>query len=299
MKILFLGNHRLGIESLRALRSNAQVVGVVAHPPDPEDGVCYPSLYDDAQKEGLAVIRSTGKNPDLFSWISQKTPDLIWVTDYRYLLPSEILQLAPLGGVNLHPSLLPKYRGRAPVNWAIIHGEKQLGLTAHFIDEGMDTGDIIEQVSFELTEEQDVGDALEKYYPLYFELTQKVLGYFLQGKVPRRIQNHEQASVYPRRKPEEGRIDWSQSALHIHRLIRAVARPYPGAFTFLNQKQLMVWSARVISESSSSVTKAGSVRQMSTAGIQVECGEGVIELTQVESKEEKSLSLKPGDLLGS
>lgn len=244
MRVVFLGNHTVGIKALEAIGETEEVAGVIAHPHDPEDGARYLSVYEFALQRGWNVIRGTGKDPATENFVIAAQPDLLWVTDYRYLLPPSLLSIAPLGAVNLHPSLLPKYRGRAPINWAILNGETILGLTAHFIDEGMDTGDIIAQESFELKEDQDVGDALEILYPLYSALTRRVLTYFRTGQIPRTKQDHRQATTYPRRRPEDGLIDWHKTAKEVLCLIRAVAPPYPGAFTYLNGKRLFIYKAK-------------------------------------------------------
>src|SRR5262245_39304488 len=133
MRVLFLGNHTVGTKTLAAIAETETVVGVVAHPEDPEDGVRYESVYGLALSRGWKVLRGGGKDTKVDEFIRQAKPDLLWITDFRYLLPAPLLNIAPLGVVNLHPSLLPKYRGRAPINWAILKGETTLGLTAHYV----------------------------------------------------------------------------------------------------------------------------------------------------------------------
>ncbi len=119
LRVVFLGNHTVGVRSLSALMEVADVELVVAHPPDPEDGVRYESVFDFAREREMVVVRSPGKNPELVARIVALEPDLVWTTDYRYLLPAEAIDAASLATVNLHPSLLPNYRGRAALNWAI------------------------------------------------------------------------------------------------------------------------------------------------------------------------------------
>jgi len=134
MRIVFLGNHTVGVKVLDTLNEVANLSGVVAHPPDPDDGVRYASVYEWSLEHRIPVIRGRAKDAVVHGFIRDRCPELLWVTDYRYLLPAEVLNLAPWGAVNLHPSLLPEYRGRASVNQAIINGETRLGLTAHFIE---------------------------------------------------------------------------------------------------------------------------------------------------------------------
>lgn len=230
-RVLFLGNHTVGVRSLGVLAKEANLVGVVAHPEDPEDGVCYESVFVAAQSLNIPVLRTTGRSRDLDNFVKQVKPDLLWVTDYRYLLPQPVLMYPCLGAVNLHPSLLPSYRGRASINWAILNGETRLGLTAHWLDNGIDTGDIISQRSFALAQDQDVADALAILYPIYQTLTAKVLQKIRSGDILKYKQDETKASVFPRRTPCDGLIDWQRSALDVWNLVRAVAPPYPGAFS--------------------------------------------------------------------
>jgi methionyl-tRNA formyltransferase len=283
MRVLFLGNHTVGVRTLQAISECAEVAGVVAHPPDPEDGQRYKSVFDFATDHGWKSLRGTGKSSAVYQFIKDSKPDLLWITDFRYLLPPEVIALPPLGAVNLHPSLLPAYRGRASINWAILHGERRLGLTAHFVDNGMDTGDIIEQVSYDLSDDQDVGHCLEILYPLYAAITRVVLAHFVLGHVPRIPQGHSRASSFPRRQPEDGRVDWTQSARSILNLVRAVAAPYPGAWTTSAGKQVIIWKARISSESSSAA-EPGRVLAEQETGALVQCGQGTISLTRIESQ---------------
>jgi methionyl-tRNA formyltransferase len=278
MRVLFFGNHTVGVRALEAIHEVAEVAGVVAHPPDPEDGVRYESVYQFASARGWNTMR--GKPKEARDFIERAKPDLLWITDYRYLLDASILDVAPLGAVNLHPSLLPKYRGRAPINWALLHGENRLGLTAHFVDEGMDTGDLIAQLEYTVTDDQDVGDCLRILYPLYGQLTREVLSYFRARRVPRKPQNHREATEYPRRRPEDGFIDWSRSAREIQNLVRAVADPYPGAFTTFRGSKVVLWKAR--RESGLAASECGEVIHAGEAGLTIQCGDGMLLATRVE-----------------
>ncbi len=243
MKVLFLGNHTVGVRTLRAIRRQAELVGVVAHPEDPEDGVRYESVFAEACALGVPVVRATGKAPELAEFVRRCAPDLLWIADFRYLLPGDVVALAKHGAINLHPSLLPAYRGRASINWAILRGETEFGLTAHVVDEGMDTGDIVGQRAYRLDRTQDVGDALATLYPIYEDLTGEVLRDFQSQRVRRRAQPPAGASAFPRRRPEDGLIDWAKPAHEIWNLVRAVAAPYPGAFTAWAGGTLRIWKA--------------------------------------------------------
>lgn len=300
MKVLFLGNHTVGVRAMRVIHRRADLVGVVAHPDDPEDGVCYESVFAEAQRLGVSVVRASGKSPELESFVRSAAPDLIWITDYRYLLPAGLLTLATRGTVNLHPSLLPKYRGRAPINWAILHGETQLGLTAHFVDAGMDTGDIIAQRTFALSQAQDVGDALATLYPLYEELTAEGLAAFQGGSVPRRVQDSTHATAFPRRTPADGLIDWTRPARDVWNLIRAVAHPYPGAFAPWSEGAVRVWrAARVEAFAVGALPVAGEVLAVSADGraLTVACGDAALVVSSFALEPTAGRPPRVGDVL--
>lgn len=293
MRVAFLGNHTVGVTALEALLScGADVTAVVAHPEDEEDGVRYASVYEFARARNLNAARLSGSDTRLPAFIGDARPDLIWITDYRYLIGSDVIALAPAGAVNLHPSLLPRYRGRAPINWAIINGETRLGLTAHFVDDGMDSGDIIEQVGFDLDRDEDVGVALERLMPLYDGMTRSVFGAFLNGKVTRMPQDHRLATVYPRRTPEDGVIDWAQDAGRIRDFVRALARPYPGAFAFLQGERCLIWRATAASQESGAAP--GTVVATEQEGFRVQAGEGCVVVSDFTPAGSRP---RPGDRL--
>jgi methionyl-tRNA formyltransferase len=281
MRVVFLGNHTVGVYALKALIETAEVVGVVAHPKDEEDGVRYESVYDFAVSKKLNVIRATGKSETLSNFITELKPDLIWIADYRYIIPQNIIAVPKLGAVNLHPSLLPAYRGRAVVNWAIINGETTLGLTAHFTDEGVDTGDIIDQVIFTITDKQNVGDALNILYPLYFTITQKVINEFINGTI-KRMKQPKEGMVYPARKPMDGKINWDDTVENIYNLIRAVAYPYPGAFTHLENEKLTIWKAEKVPGGANDTGLPGTILNIAGDAFTVKCANGLLKINKFE-----------------
>ena len=292
VKIVFLGNHTVGVSTLSVLADRLDVVGVVAHPADPEDGVCYQSVFEYAKSRSLPVIRGKASELGVANFIKKADPDMIWITDYRYLLPVHILNIVPLGTINLHPSLLPKYRGRAPINWAILEGETNLGLTAHYVNEGMDSGDIIEQQRFEISTNEDVGDALRKLLPLYTTITHRILDNLQTGCVARRKQNDAEATYYPARKPEDGQIDWNHSATAILNLVRAVAAPYPGAFTFLGDSKVLIWKSYLAQPCLSGCP--GLVVGFEDGAPVVACGEGALVLSEIEFSDAENCQIALG-----
>ena len=280
MRILFLGDHTVGVRSLDALARSNAIVGVVAHPFDADDSLGYESVYEHAAGAGLSVARFKGRDPALERHVRDVRPDLLWIADYRYLLPQSVLDLAPLGAVNLHPSLLPHYRGRAALNWAILRGERQIGLSAHFVDDGVDCGDIIAQRTFVLHEHEDVGDALLRLYPMYEELSLEVVSAFRNGTIHRTPQAPGKWPIWPRRRPEDGLIDWSGDADSIVNLVRAVARPFSGAFSWMGSDKITIWKARAgLARGPGSI---GSIWRAEQKRLFVNCGEGSLEVLEYE-----------------
>jgi methionyl-tRNA formyltransferase len=283
MRVVFLGNHNVGLEAMYAIQEIAELVGVVAHPEDPEDGICYKSVYDYAVSMNITAIRATGRNKTTFKFIEDLKPDLLWVTDYRYLIPDTIIQIAPMGAINLHPSLLPKYRGRASINWAIINKEREVGLTAHFIDGGVDTGDIIEQIRIEIDEDTYIGDLLERYYPIYRQITQKTLENIQSGNplILKKQYDSSMYPIYPKRTTKDGLIDWNKSIEEIYALIRAVSKPYPGAYTFYEGKKIIIWQAIKLNLLNVSLITVGSIVEVN-GNLIVKCIDGYLEIKEYE-----------------
>ena len=187
-----------------------------------------------------------------------------------------------MGAVNLHPSLLPDYRGRAPINWAILRGESRLGLTAHRVDQGVDTGPILQQCEYTLGVDEDVGDALGKLLPLYRKITADVLAQFGAGVPMGCPQLAASAATWPARKAEHGEIDWQMPAAQVRDLVRAVARPYPGAFTFLLGRKLLVWRAHVREDAT--ITRPGTVISIDDDHVLVQCGSDALEISDMEGE---------------
>lgn len=299
MKIVFLGNHTVGVYVLKALLncSSIKVIGVIAHPNDDEDGSVYESVYDFSIFNKLNVIRSNGKSPVTFNFINQLQPDLIWITDFRYIIPESVIQLSLLGAVNIHPSLLPKYRGRAAINWALIYGEPEFGLTVHFVDNGVDTGDIISQISIPIYETDYIDDLLNRSYPLYYNITLEVINMFLSNSI-KRVPQKGLYPVFPKRTASDGRINWDLSKKQILNLIKAVSKPYPGAFTFINGNKLYIWKADIVNVPFINDVPNGSIVYDSSTDqfIKIKCSDGYIEIIEMELDGANQLIINQGDL---
>ena len=281
IRVLFMGNHTVGIEVIKSIMKNASLIGIVAHPYDAEDGIVYESVYSFGQKHNTPTIRGVAKSNQVFKFIKEKKPDLIWVTDYRYILPESIIKLARIGCINLHPSLLPKYRGRASINWAMIKGEKTIGLTAHFIDKGVDTGEIIEQIPLSITSSDYIEDVLDRLYPIYYRITLSILNKILTSKLKSTKQPIGDYQVFPKRTPDDGEIDWSKPISQILNLIRAVSRPYPGAFKKTKNTKLIIWRAENVDDGLLEGA-IGEVLLESQESLFIKCIDGLLKVTDWE-----------------
>jgi methionyl-tRNA formyltransferase len=224
-------------------------------------------------------------------------PDLILVVGWTRLVGNEILALPPRGCVGFHASLLPKYRGRAPVNWAIINGESETGNSMIFLDEGVDTGDIIDQRRMPITPEDDCRTLYEKVSDSAIEMLLQHLPALKAGTAPRRRQDHSRATVMPRRRPEDGLMDWSGGARRLYDWVRALTHPYPGAFTFAGRARVYVWRA-VVEEESGAAPPGVVLKVTPGEGVVVGAGQGSLRVTrtQVEGKPEETAGETAGRL---
>lgn len=297
IKVVFLGNHTVGVFVLKAIMQEADLIGIVAHPKDNEDGIIYESVFDFARNNNIRVIRSTGQSEIIFDFIKSLKPDLIWITDFRYIIPQKIIELPKIGTVNIHPSLLPRYRGRAAINWALINGESEFGLSVHYVDTGVDTGDIIVQERIEITETDYISDLLIKCYPIYFKITKKVLSMFSNNQIVR-IPQIGEPSIFPARTAKDGQIDWNNSGDQILNLIRAVSKPYPGARSTINSNTILIWRAVFCKSTIIEDLPNGTVMSIESQKIpKVKCKDGFLLLKEYEIISSSTISLKVGNLL--
>ncbi len=201
---------------------------VVTHKDDPNEARWYASLFDFAKQKNLRVLA----DPDVSVLGKEiRHPDLIFSFYYRSMLPMSVLKKARLGAFNMHGSLLPKFRGRAPLNWAIVKGETETGATLHEMVEKPDAGRIVDQQAVPIGPDETAVEVFRKLTVAAETVLKRSLPGILSGKPSLKTQNLSAGSYYGRRRPEDGRIDWSKSAQEIHNLVRAVAPPFPGAFT--------------------------------------------------------------------
>jgi methionyl-tRNA formyltransferase len=225
--------HNVGVRCLKVLLAHGvEVPLVVTHRDDPAETVWFESVERTAADYGIPAIAPDDPNdPDIVARVSGLRPDFLFSFYYRRMLAAPLLAVAPRGALNMHGSLLPKYRGRAPVNWAILQGEKQTGATLHYMAQKPDSGDIVGQTAVPILPDDTAREVFDKVV-VAAELTlDAALPALLAGSAPRVPQDLRRGAYFGARGPEDGVIDWSKDATAIHNLVRAVAPPYPGART--------------------------------------------------------------------
>lgn len=239
--------HNVGVRCLKTLLAHGvEVPLVVTHRDAPQEQIWFDNVAKAAASYGIAAITPDDPNAgDVVARVAGCRPEFLFSFYYRLLLKAPTLALPSRGALNLHGSLLPKYRGRAPVNWAIIHGETQTGATLHYMTERPDSGDIVAQTAVPILPDDTAKEVFDKV-TVAAELTlHTALPALVAGTAPRRVQDSAQATYFGGRKPEDGTIDWSHAAAAIHNLVRAVAPPYPGARTRLRGRPARVLRTRI------------------------------------------------------
>jgi methionyl-tRNA formyltransferase len=286
MRIVVFAYSDIGYECLRVLiRTNEEIAAVVTHEDDPSEEIWFRSVAELARAHCLPVHAPSNPNtPAFVDLIRGYSPDLIFSFYYRRLLCKDILGIPRLGGINLHGSLLPRYRGRCPVNWALINGEAETGVTLHYMTEKADAGDIIAQEIIPIGLDETVLDVSRKLSAAAVDVLGKTYPLIKAGKAPRAPQDPRMATTFRGRRPEDGRITWDRPSSSIYNLIRAVTHPYPGAFTYLAGTKLYVWRATLnqsrarLKNSSPGVIEAVDREK----GIQVATGDGYLYLTTLQ-----------------
>jgi methionyl-tRNA formyltransferase len=233
IRALVFAYHNVGVGCIKALLdAGIQIELVVTHADDPHENIWFGSVAALCQERGIPYVQPEASGLlELLPQFKKIAPDYIFSFYYRYMITSDILATAGIAALNMHGSLLPKYRGRAPVNWAILHGETETGASLHIMEAKPDAGDIVGQAAAPIDPDEDATAVFTKVSNAAVHVMQTALPELLEGRVPRTPNVLTNGSYFGGRKPEDGRIHWNQSAKQVHDLIRAVAPPYPGAFT--------------------------------------------------------------------
>lgn len=250
MKLIFMGTPQFSVPALRTLAdSGHDIAGVVTRIDKPAGrgrSVAAPAVKLAALERGLPVHQPKRvRDPQFIDTLRTLSPDVIIVAAYGQILPKEILTMPRYGCVNIHASLLPAYRGAAPINWAIIRGDQETGITIMQMDEGMDTGAILMQESIEIDPEDTAGTMTVRLSHLGAKLITKALPLILSGSLKPKAQDDSKATLAPLLKKEDGLIDWGLPATDVHNRVRGLS-PWPGAYTFLDGAMLKIVKTQVV-----------------------------------------------------
>ena len=275
--------HDVGARCLRVLaRHGVDVALVVTHRDDPAEALWFERVADVADALRIPWVAPDDANdPDVVARVAALAPDFLFSFYYRRMLGPALLAIPRRGALNLHGSLLPKFRGRAPVNWAVLHGERETGATLHDMTAKPDAGGIVDQERVPIGPDDTAKDVFDKVTGAAEVVLDRALPALLAGTATRRPNDLAAGSYFGRRRPEDGRIDWSQPARRVHDLVRAVAPPYPGAFCELAGGRVFVWRTRVLDDAPPGVRDAPGIH---VAGDRVyaRCGDGAwLELVEV------------------
>lgn len=293
MRIVFMGTPDFAVPSLEALlKSDDEVVGIVTQPDRPKGRgqTLTPSpIKLIAQREQLPLLQPTKMKDQMFlDGLGSWKPDLIAVAAFGRILPPAVLKLPPRGCINVHGSLLPKYRGAGPIQWAIINGETETGITTMLMDEGMDTGAILLQDRIAITPEDTAGTLSPRLAELGGHLLIETITQLKGDTLVPRQQDHSQATLAPLLKKEDGLIDWTLDATAIANRVRGLS-PWPSAYTFAGEDRWTIW--RTVASTEQAKASPGTVTQVTKDAIHVATGNGVLMLMELQPANSRRMTV--------
>ncbi|XEC97624.1 methionyl-tRNA formyltransferase [Paenibacillus tarimensis] len=294
MRIVFMGTPEFAVPSLNMLLDNGyDVVAVVSQPDRPKGRkkqLSPPPVKEAALQRGLPVLQPQRmRSPEAAEQIAELQPDLIVTAAYGQILPKAVLELPRFGCINVHGSLLPKYRGGAPIQRAIMNGERVTGVTIMYMAEGLDTGDMISRVEVPIGPDDTSGTLFENLSRAGAELLLKTLPAIVDGTASAEPQNDDEATYAPNLSREDERIDWTRSAFQINCQVRGLS-PMAGAFTYLNGEVFKVWACTIHSGKPASPERmTGEVLAADAGGILVQTGDGMLRLTLIQPAGKKQM----------
>ncbi|MDO5115371.1 MAG: formyltransferase [Synergistaceae bacterium] len=281
-RIVLFAYSEVGALCLRELiKAGANVVCLYSHEDDPEENIWFQSAADIAASAGIPVRKPPKIDEAEIKYISSLEPELLFSFYYRALIPKAALDIPRLGAYNIHGALLPKYRGRACVNWAVLNGERETGATLHVMTEQADRGDIVDQQAVPIEFSDTAHDVFLKVAEAARLILARRLPELEAGRAPRVPQDEAEATYFGRRRPADGEIDWNKSAVEIYNLVRALTRPFPGAFTELDGKKYYIWRALPAEG------KARPGEIVSREPLLLGTGDGLLQVTELEAEEKE------------
>jgi methionyl-tRNA formyltransferase len=307
LRNVLLAYHDIGAACLEELIGSGDAPSlVITHEDRPDETIWFRSVRSLAEHRGIPVIAPVDVNESrVVQRVRSLAPDFLFSAMFRQMLKRDLLDCPRLGALNLHPSLLPRFRGRSPINWVLVEGETETGVTLHYMVEKADRGDIVAQKRIPIAEDDTALSLHHKATEAARQLMRETYPLLAAGKAPRIQQDHARASYFGGRKPEDGEIDWGCPARRIYDLVRAVTHPYPGAFTWHRGRRLFVWWARPAA--SPRGLPPGQIDVLGAQEVCVGAGEGTLRLERVQVEGEDELSatewarrggFRGGELLG-
>ena len=302
MKIIFMGTPDFAEESLKSIyEAGHEIVGVVTNPDKPKGrGMkMIPSpVKEFAIEKNLKIFQpeKVKNNEEFINELKALQPDVICVVAYGKILPKEILDIPPYGCINVHASLLPQYRGAAPVQWAVLNGDKTTGVTTMYMDVGMDTGDMILKEEVQIGEDETTGELWDRLKTIGGKLLVETLKQIEKGTAPREKQG-EDFTVAPMLSKDMAKIDWNKSAKEIKNLVRGL-NPIMGAYTFLNDKKIKFWKVKVAGEDEIYAENLGFLTNGTVIvsdpkdGIFIKCKEGILKVLEIQGENAKKMAIQ-------
>jgi len=303
-----MGTPDFAVPSLKMLIDEGYEVSAVITQPDKPKGrgkkVTAPPVKEYAVQRGIRVLQPEKvKTPEFAEQLREIKPDLLITAAYGKILPKEVLDIPPLGCINVHGSLLPKYRGAAPIHWSVINGDKVTGITTMYTDIGMDTGDMLVKREIPIPEDITYGELYERLALLGAEVLKETLVRLENNTLERIPQNDSEATYAPMIKKEIGLIDWNKSAREIHNLVRGT-NPWPGAYTFYKGARLRIWKTE-LSDETFEEPVPGKLFKVTRDGVFVATGEGALKLREIQFDSGRKMdiaecwhNMEKGEILG-
>lgn len=295
LRTIFMGTPDFAVASLETLlnRSDVEVVGVVTQPDRPRGRghKLMPSpVKVVAQNNSLQILQPERlKNDNVIDELAAFAPDLIIVAAFGQILPQRVLDIPPRGCINVHASLLPKYRGAAPIEWCLINGEHSTGITTMMMDAGLDTGDMLVKREVSITDEMILPELYEALIDRSVEALNETLDRLLDGTLERRKQDDAQSTYAPMIKKDTGAIDWHHSARSIHNLVRGL---YGRAFATIDGQTFKICRTRLVDDALDPTVECGGVMCADRRGLIIRAGDGAIEILELQAPNSKKMSAK-------
>jgi methionyl-tRNA formyltransferase len=294
LRIIFMGTPDFATAILRSLVGGPDKVVAVVTQPDKAKGrgkkVSPPPVKVLAESLDIPVLQPVKiKTEEFRNGLLSYHPDLIVVAAYGRILPQSLLELAPLGCINVHGSLLPRYRGAAPIQWAVIKGESEVGVTIIQMDAGMDTGDVLLKARIEAEPDETAGSLFEKLAGLGGETLLKAIKGLKEGSIFPVPQDHDLATLAPMLKKDDGLIDWSKDAREIECLIRGLD-PWPSAYCFLDNTRLRLFRPEVVNQTSEA--QPGTVLRANGQGLLIACGRDTLRIQEIQPEGKKRMAVE-------